>query len=168
MKHAESPCKPLQLANYFILQEPNISHLKLQKLVYCTHGWWLAFRKEGKVPFIQGDLLDELPQAQQYGPIYASLYAALRHRKLFANPVPPMPGEENNCIASDDSRIPLLDWVSDRYIQLSGFDMSDLTHKEGSPWHQVTNGGKHVNEQPIAEDAMEKEFTRLLVNLRNA
>ncbi len=65
---------PLALANTFIERHAGsagITHMKVQKLCYYAHGWWLAFENE---PF-----LTERPQVWKFGPVFASLYAALAH-----------------------------------------------------------------------------------------
>jgi len=55
-------CSAIAVANHFIQEHPGeITHLKLQKLVYISHGWHLGiFRKEELVE-------DELAEAWKHG-----------------------------------------------------------------------------------------------------
>ena len=59
------------IANYFLgladAEKKPISHLKIQKLVYIAHGWYLAIKGEPLVG-------DEYAEAWQYGPVFPSLY----------------------------------------------------------------------------------------------
>jgi len=64
------PLPSAAVANYFLdlgLRESiPITPLKLQKLVYFAHGWYLGFTGE--------PLLNEGIQAWEYGPVIPSLY----------------------------------------------------------------------------------------------
>ena len=48
-----------------------LTNLKLQKLVYFAHGWYLAF---ADAPLITDEI-----QSWRYGPVIHNLYSALRH-----------------------------------------------------------------------------------------
>src|SRR5271170_5786610 len=60
------PYTPLQVANTFVIrhgeQSRGLDHMKLQKLDYFVHGWWLAYHQER--------LLTERPQVWKYGPVF--------------------------------------------------------------------------------------------------
>lgn len=47
--------------------DAKLSPLKLQKLVYISHGWHLAIEGQNLVS-------DEFAEAWQYGPVFPSLY----------------------------------------------------------------------------------------------
>lgn len=128
------PYPPLAAANYFIsLAGPvGVEHMKLQKLVYFAHGWWLTAHEQ---PF-----LDERPQIWKHGPVFNSMYHALKPfgRASIISPqsaspfVPPPRIDEN-----DNNVIPLLFWVWHRYGHLSSFALSDMTHRPGTAWSRV-------------------------------
>src|SRR6056297_3390430 len=64
---------PLEVSNAF-LQEfgatNGISHMKLQKLTYLFHGFWLQENDDRA--------LSVDPEVWQYGPVFGSLYQALK------------------------------------------------------------------------------------------
>jgi uncharacterized phage-associated protein len=127
------PYSPLAAANYFLQHHPPIDHMKLQKLVYCAHGWWLATDQ-------QGSLLNERPQVWKFGPVFPSLYRALRPfgAQPISNPQSRTPFEEPDAVHVDDLLVHrLLDWIWNRYGRLSALALSDMTHKPGSAWYIV-------------------------------
>ncbi len=131
------------IANYFIVKygKYGLSPLKLQKLVYIAHGWYLAL-SDGE-PLID----DEYAEAWQYGPVFPSLYYEFKDfgpkritRKAedvtFSDDedveffVPEIQGD-------DDRTRKLLDRVWDVYRKFTAGQLSSLTHADGTPWHQV-------------------------------
>ncbi len=127
---------PAQVANTFIASfgaEHGISHMKLQKLVYCVHGWWLVYNQES--------LLLEKPEIWKFGPVFPSLYHVL---KVFGTspikePVKTSPFADTAPIVSetDSNSKQLINWVWNRYGHLSAMALSDMTHKEGTAWRKV-------------------------------
>lgn len=105
-KHA-----PLALANTFIARHAGasgITHMKVQKLCYFAHGWWLAFSPE---PF-----LSERPEVWKFGPVFSSLYSALSHHGSRGISVPErarfdMPAS----LLEERGYIDLIDWIWNKY-----------------------------------------------------
>ena len=100
----------------------------LQKMVYCAHGWWLAFTKE--------PLVSEEPEVWDLGPVFSSLY----HQRKGLKPVDVIP-EENNTKnrkeITDEKITEFLDQVYNRYNRYCATQMIALTHADGTPWHQI-------------------------------
>lgn len=129
------PFSPLAVANTFIERYGRecggISHMKLQKLVFYTYGWWLAFNDE--------PLTTEGPQVWRYGPVFNSLYGALAsfgmkpiespRRAIPFQPTPIIPEERGEALD-------LIDWVWGQYGGYSAGQLSDMTHAPGTPWQQ--------------------------------
>jgi uncharacterized phage-associated protein len=128
---------PIDIANTFLdkfgKDRGGIDHMKLQKLVYCFHGWWLAYKGTSK--------LAELPEVWQYGPVFPSMYHELKIYGIepivepvkaspFDDEAPKVPDNDKDCHK-------LIDWVWKRYGHLSGMALSDMTHKEGTAWRKV-------------------------------
>ncbi len=125
---------PLAVANAFIANfgaERGVEHMKLQKLVYFTHGWWLAYHSES--------LLSEKPQVWRHGPVFASLYHTLKqfgHTPItFPQSVSPWDGPD--MLGADNYLPQLIYWVWGRYGHLSSFGLSDITHRAGTSWSQL-------------------------------
>lgn len=130
----EKRYSPLAFANEFIsLSHPTgVEHMKLQKLVYISYGWWLSAHEQ--------PILSEQPEVWKHGPVFPTLYKILRshgfapittvQNALFNRPADRVNNE-------DAETLDLLDWVWKRYRHMSSFALSDLTHQNGSPW-QIT------------------------------
>src|SRR5689334_22079254 len=128
-----APYTPLALANYFLEAHPPIDHMKLQKLVYCAHGWWLASQQ--RTP-----LVTERPQVWKFGPVFPSLYRALRTfgAQPISGPQSRAPFEDPPRVDQHDDLVRrLLEWVWNRYGHLSALALSDMTHKPGTAWYIV-------------------------------
>lgn len=127
---------PLALANTFITkygQSEGIQHMKLQKLAYYAHGWWLAYNTE---PF-----LTERPQVWRYGPVFKSLYKAFAPygKNPIKVPQKSNPFEEEYPLIPDDNPDlhNLIDWVWNRYSSYTAIQLSNMTHALGTPWLEI-------------------------------
>ena len=119
-----------------------VTPLKLQKLVYIAHGWNLGLTNQ---PLVD----DELPEAWQYGPVFPSLYQEFKDFGKAPITRPASSFEFGNGsgfslvepkISEDDYNTwNLLRKIWDVYGKFGGVGLSDLTHREGTPWQQVYN-----------------------------
>jgi uncharacterized phage-associated protein len=160
-----APYAPLVIANEFLARfgkERGIEHMKLQKLVYCASGWWLAFHKDSP-------LLDERPQVWKHGPVFDSLYHALKSfgrepinapQSLSPFEAPPRLEQGNN---QNDQIVRTIDWIWNRYGHLSSFALSTLTHQAGTPWRTVAEQYKFSVPfgTEIPDDLIIKEFREI-------
>ncbi|AWT27316.1 hypothetical protein Csp1_25680 [Corynebacterium provencense] len=138
----------LDAASYVLqkFEEP-ISTMKLQKLVFLSHAWHLAFTDE--------PLVSEAFEAWRYGPVSRSLYRQHRQER-----------EVNAIDAGDPTRLSakgkiIVDAVVKNYGALGGIDLSDLTHKAGSPWHTVrirNNLSRDDSSRELIPDDLIKEY----------
>ncbi len=157
---------PLMLANTFIYKygerdpcspQGGIQHVKLQKLCYYAHGWWLAYHPDQ--PFLQ-----ERPQVWKYGPVFNSLFHVLtvfgkdpikttQADNPFAEPVLMPEGR--------DDVLQLIDWVWNRYSKYTAVQLSNKTHEEGTPWRKIAE--RHKFRVPkgfeISDDVMAEYFS---------
>ena len=130
--------KPFLVANSFIKRAndegvKDIDQLKIQKLVYCMHGWNLAVNGE--------PLVGEFFEAWPYGPVLSSLYHEFKSSKKnriedYASDIDPSTGEERALMVapSVSDFYELFDKVWSRYKGFSGIQLSALTHAPGTPW----------------------------------
>jgi uncharacterized phage-associated protein len=128
----------LAVANFFVDQSLNtgepLTPIKLIKLVYISHGWYLALNDD--------ELLSEAVEAWQYGPVVPTVYHKFKQYgngqiKAFANElinqtfyVPKVHDEET---------INFLQEIWDQYKQYDGLQLSTLTHLPETPWYIVYN-----------------------------
>lgn len=114
----------------------SITPLRLQKLVYYCQAWHLAY--------FQKPLFKEDIQAWAHGPVVPRLYR--HHAKNYMHDAIDTSAASPSPLAtvSDDSRL-LIDKVWDKYNNLSGSALEELTHQE-SPWKKaygdITPGGR--------------------------
>lgn len=124
---------PLALANTFVARyapPAGITHMKVQKLCYFAHGWWLAFSPE---PF-----LTERPEVWKFGPVFASLYSVLSHHGSRGILIPEKAQFHSAApVLQEQSYLDLVDWIWNRYGHHSAMTLSDMTHAEGTPWRIV-------------------------------
>ena len=131
------------VANEFIniAGKQTLSPMKLQKLVYFAHGWYLALTGE---PLIQ-----ECVEAWQFGPVIPELYSEFKHYGSggvtdFATEfdyrtqrwiVPRVEGSGDG----DDVRraLKIIKQVWKAYGDQSAIKLSNVTHMPGTPWSEV-------------------------------
>ena len=164
-----APFTPLAVANCFLEKfgaDADIEHMKLQKLVYCAYGWWLAARGQKKPR-----LTSEAPEVWRYGPVFDSLYHCLKifGRDPIKTPQSINPFQDAENIPEDatdkdatDAR-KLIDWIWERYGHLSSLELSAMTHEAGSPWHKVATENKFrvPFNTPVPDQYIFEEFTKL-------
>ena len=126
-------------------ESAEVSPMKLQKLVYYSHGWGLAIN--------DAPLIHEQIQAWKYGPVIPALYhefkdfgnspitrQALELRVTGSQEMetfaPDIESEPNG--AEEDSFAhALVARIWELYGQYSPTQLSRMTHEAGTPWHQV-------------------------------
>lgn len=115
------------VANEFIRRsrERNrlLTHMQIQKLVYFAHARMLSLHRR--------PLISQNFEAWQYGPVVPVLYHALsRHGSDRVEEIIPMYTEAAHGARERD----IVDWAFDKYSQLSGPELSELTHAPDEPW----------------------------------
>lgn len=149
-------------------KDAGIEHMKLQKLVYCAYGWWLAHAElEGR------RLTSDGPEIWKHGPVFPDLYHAF---KVFGRkPITQMQSTNPfaapaNVDANDEEIRPLITWIWGRYGHLSSFELSDMTHKQGTPWFRVAEerGFSVQMSTRIPDEYILEEFSGLMVKERQS
>ena len=102
-----------------------LTPMQLLKLVYIAHGWMLALYNR---PLIREDI-----QAWQYGPVIPSLYNKIRRYK--SGPVTEVSPSDGETLDQDETSI--VQQVYEKYGQLSGPALSQLTHAQDTPWDVI-------------------------------
>lgn len=129
-----------------------ISTMKLQKLVYLAQGWHLGM--------LNTPLFDEDFEAWARGPVSRDLF---RHHRTEYSVSAWEHGSPSEL--SERQRI-VVDAVVKNYGGLSGVELSELTHLQGTPWsdtraeQRVSDGA--VSTATIKKDAIQRHFATLL------
>jgi uncharacterized phage-associated protein len=118
-----------QIASAFvdraIKDKSYLTHMKLQKLIYIANGIHLALNAE--------PLIDEPIETWDYGPVIQSVY---RNYKVFGSSRISVNPYQNLLPAEkldDKAKKAINDaWLVGKDID--GIQLSNWTHKEGSPW----------------------------------
>ena len=127
---------PITIATYFLQKEKQnktITPMKLIKLVYIAHGWYLALT-EGK------SLINENAEAWKYGPVIPSLYD--RFKSYGSSNITEIPKVDTSVLTEADTAI--LDDVWNNYGDKSGIQLSGKTHEPNTPWSKVWEKAKET------------------------
>lgn len=133
-----------------------LTPLQIIKLTYLCQAWMLAMY--GRPMFRQK------VQAWQYGPVIPQVYHSVKHHGR--DPVH-TPLNAKPAIFSRNERH-ILDEVYRVYGDLSGVELSSLTHADGSPWHQVANGYPSRHNHEISHARMERYYGDQLARFRES
>lgn len=104
------------------------TNLQLQKLTYVCHGLSLSHFHR---PLITDDVF-----AWQYGPVVPSVY--FRFKSYGSSAIQ----EHMDIVLDGDSEAIVKDVVA-KLGHLSGPQLVELTHREGSPWSKVWDGSQN-------------------------
>ena len=129
------------IANYLLdLAEGSratLNPMKIQKLVYFSHGWHLSIH-DGH------PLIDEAVQAWTYGPVIPTLYHEFKRYGSgpIVSPALNMEISGTNIRfmkpgVGDEETMDLLANIWDVYGNMSAIQLSNLTHQHGTPWQRV-------------------------------
>jgi len=159
-----APHSPLAIANEFLelakRDGKQLTHMQLQKLVYIANGWLLAASER---PLVEDD-----PEAWEFGPVYRRLFDALK--KYGRSPVDaPIRWGDDTPFSLDDGDVAkeklsadeqdVIHMVWDAYGDMKAFQLSALTHQDGSPWSQTYEPGRN---KVIPQQLIEKHFKELM------
>ncbi len=156
------------VANYFINLSKStrvkISHLKLQKLVFFSHCWYLALKDD---PLVE----DEYAEAWEYGPVFPTIYHHFKH-------LGPLPIEnfavdktiDKNfneqitmpVLPEDNYVFKVLNRIWEVYGDKSGGVLSELSHAEGSPWSETRRITKNKRNANISNEVIKEIYKKRL------
>lgn len=130
--------------------------MKIQKLVYLVHGWYLAVHGE--------PLIDESFEVWPYGPVQEDLYhlfKGYRNTPITSYAKSWVGDQEKAFVVSDTNTnfYDVFNEVIQKYMNFSALQLSALTHQDGTPW-SIT---KEMCEGTISNDLIRDHF-RGLVN----
>ena len=152
------------LANYFVKksidEEMPMTNLKVNKLVYLSHGWHLGFYE---TPLIREDI-----EVWQFGPVVRSVYDAFKKYGKHSITKPATTGfsDEMKEIGelADDDTIQFLGKIWNHYRDWEPWQLSALTHEDNSPWDLVYREFETKNpfEAVIPEETIQQFYAKKL------
>ena len=162
--------RPTEIADFFLShygqsESHDITPMKIIKLVYIAHGWYLGYKGEA--------LIDENPEAWKYGPVIPSLYHEYKDfkdkpiRRSYHNQVELKSNSDNNS-QNDDSKFvtELLVKIWEVYGSKNALVLSAMTHKKGTPWHKTWQKiqSKNLYSFQIPETEIREYYKNLIGN----
>ena len=130
------------IGKYFLSKNSELTDIQIQKLTYYAYAWYMVKHSGQK-------LFEEKPQAWIHGPVFRSLYNAMKKRDFYEEKL------GTNEIEQDVKKF--LDIIYNTYGQYSGNELENMTHSE-LPWRNARKNKKAYerSEEPILdEDIME-------------
>lgn len=139
----------------------------MQKLVYLAHGWHLAIYEE---PLVD----DEYAEAWKYGPVFPSLYYEFKHRGRLPiiNPASEFEFRSPDDLEFEETtpKIPksdtqtrkLLDRIWKVYGDRTALQLSEITHRPGSPWHKTRKNAGSKNNANIDDEEIKQYYEKRL------
>ena len=164
----------LAVANHFLdlakIEGIPISPLKLQKLVYLSHGWYLGINES---PLIE----DEYAEAWQFGPVFPSLYQEFK--KFVNKPITVAATEIGETTSGfvlvtpsidlrDRSAVRVIERVWWIYKGYSANQLSNITHKKGSPWDDTVKNEPNKKNRNISDAVIMRYYRDKLDKKRNS
>lgn len=135
----------------------SITAMKLQKLVYFAHGWYLALTNGQP-------LIDEKIEAWRYGPVVPSLYHEFKSHgsgpiERYAIDIETDQGFRivTPRLPEDGSLSAFIDKVWEVYGNFTAIQLSNMTHESETPWDEIW-GSNGVPKNTDIDDAVIKKY----------
>jgi len=117
-------------------EREELTPMKLMKLTYIANGWSLASRDEA--------LFNETIEAWKYGPVMPELYYVTK--QFGGNPIPLNKIDDNVPDTLKDKLgeevISFVEKIYNAYKDNTAVELSNLTHRPGTPWDEIHQYGK--------------------------
>lgn len=117
-------------------EDIDVTPMKLQKLIYIVYKEYL---KKTDQP-----LFSERFEVWKYGPVIRSIYDAFKHRKANAIKAYALESDGAAYVVNETSSEifhNVLDYVWERYKNLDGIVLSQMTHRNGTAWYKAAIAG---------------------------
>lgn len=143
-----------EIAKYFLevskKESKGMDPMKLLKLTYIAQGFYLAFFDR---PLFSNEI-----QAWKYGPVIPELYHVIKPFGYNNVDLRVLELHTRKPISAEDKRF--LDSLWDAYKNYSGIELSELTHREDTPWHKCF---KTRTESCKINNSLIKEYYKLKI-----
>ena len=133
----------------------SIQPMKLLKLTYIAHGWYLGFN--GK------PLISDSIQAWKYGPVIPVLYNIIK--RFGSGNVDPMTVSLYKEKDLDEKDADFIKLIWNTYKNYSGLELSTKTHQESTPWKKVFDG---AHNKEISNEIIESYYKNIINEQRES
>jgi uncharacterized phage-associated protein len=159
------------IANYYLdaaeKQSTSLTPMKLQKLIFFAHGWYLALFDE--------PLIADQVEAWQFGPVVPSIYHEFKHERSgsisskatgfdfenFELTEPEVP-------ESDERSRRLMEKVWQTYSKFTAFELSKMTHLPDTPWAKARENLDVLGRNVAIEEGLIKNYFKGLAQKNRA
>lgn len=140
----------------------SLSPMKLQKLVYFAHGWYLSLTNGQP-------LIDEKIEAWRYGPVVPSLYHEFKSqgKKAIQNYATDI---DNNFdivtpqLPVDEKLLAFINKIWEVYGKYDGIQLSNITHKTDTPWAKIWGENGVPKNTDIPDTDIKEYFDKIREN----
>ena len=147
--------------------------MKLQKLVFFAHGYYLAASKlERDEPT---PLIDELFEAWPYGPVSTTLYSEFKEfgrREITRLGFVFDPTFGARIVAvlpeSDELFEKIMGFVWKQYGEHSSLSLSDITHKKDGAWDKARRAAHGIRGKDVSNEYILADFEPLVSRRQHA
>lgn len=151
------------LADYILSKLENVSHLKLQKLLYYVDAWHLAVLDEA--------LVNEDFEAWLHGPVVRSVYARFKaqggfmYDSIYIDPQQKAAAIQNIEAGLHRDQMELISDVLSEYGDKSDYHLECLTHSE-EPWIEARKGVEagEASQNRLSKETMKRYYAQLLAD----
>ena len=157
---------PITIANHFIgLSKDGLTLMQLLKLSYISHGFTLAL--------LDRPLADEYAEAWKFGPVFPSIYHESKFKKpgLIKNKAQTANMETNSLedflSNFDNDEKEIMEFTYRKYGKLDGWQLSAITHAEGTPWYDAWKEGKYIRGFSIRNELIQEYYKNLIEKHRS-
>ena len=125
MDDAPVDARTVAEAVLWIRRDVQTTPMHIIKLVYLSHGWMLGL--------YDTPLLWEPVEAWQYGPVVPSVYHL--YKGWGGAPITAVPVDRSADLSERQREV--IEEVEQAYHEYTALQLSNITHKPGSPWDSV-------------------------------
>lgn len=138
-----------------------ITPMKLQKLVYFAHGWYLSLTSGQP-------LIDEKIEAWRYGPVVPSLYHEFKshgNRAIegYATDLQADQGLRfvTPHLPDDKNLSAFIKKIWEVYGKRTAIELSNITHQPNTPWAEIWGSEGVPNNTDIDDSVIKKYFDKV-------
>lgn len=152
------------VANFFLQKGDDdnipISPMKILKLVYVAHGWYLAM--------VGKPLIKDKIEAWEYGPVIPELYHEFRHfgrgiikGRAQERIIPTISTIENQVSEVEFTTEQFLDAVWNAYKDFTAAQLSSMTHQPNTPWDITKRKSRSKRNPQISNKVIQEYYSEM-------